>query len=186
MRRKFFDPKQHNWIEKRISPLLPQRHLSFSLSLFMLFLLVLFIYPAHGSLIPKEILSKLKKQPSFETLLKDPDLYKGQLILLGGMILSNDPLEDRTELLVEQRELSHSGKPKSSSHNKKSFYVISKDFLDPEIYTQGRLVTAYGTIKISRRSEKKKIYLEARSVYLWPQFSPPAGGYIGIGPGFFF
>ncbi|QSR86573.1 Slp family lipoprotein [Candidatus Methylacidiphilum infernorum] len=155
----------------------------------LLFLLALSSLGSIGfcSIIPKDLLNQYKNQPPLETILQKPEGYQDRFFLVGGKILSNEPLEDRTELLIEQRKLSHSGKPVgSSSKNKRLILIITKDFLDPNIYTEGRLVTAYGKITVRKLGKEKKIYLAARSIYLWPQFNPIQGGYIGGGPVFFF
>ncbi|CAI9086273.1 hypothetical protein A7K93_09010 [Candidatus Methylacidiphilum fumarolicum] len=153
------------------------------------FFLGIFFYAlvASASPIPKEIRKEAKNQPSFELLLKNPESFKNHLVLLGGVIIENTPLEDRTELLIEHRKLGSSGRPKYSTKNKKRFSVVTKDFLDPEIYAQGRFITVYGKVGSLQKGKEKQLLVYAKFIYLWPEdFIPSSGWYMGIGPGFFF
>jgi len=112
------------------------------------------------------------KNITFEQLIKNPDQYVGNSILLGGVIVSTENKNDGTLLEIYQTELDSSGEPKDVDISKGRFLAWDKDFLDSQIFRSGRRVTIVGVVK---GVEVRKVgqvdyhypYLVVKDIYLW-------------------
>lgn len=109
----------------------------------------------------------------FEELLESPDVYKGRMVILGGYILDvvNEP--ESSSIKVVQAPLGSQKKPKSKDLSKGRFIVRTDKFLDPEVYTRGRMLTTVGRVSggqeqpLGDRSYRYPV-IEAEELYLWP------------------
>lgn len=111
--------------------------------------------------------------PAFADLQANPDQYKGQPVVLGGMVVSVTNSSDSSTLEVLQLPLYSSGRPKTGSDQTGGrFRAVFSGFLDPEVYANGRMVTVRGQVS---GSEEDKIgdhpytylILQGDGHYLW-------------------
>jgi outer membrane lipoprotein len=124
--------------------------------------------------ISKQLLHRAGAPVLFEELIGHPDVYKDRIVVLGGYILEvvNDP--ESSLIIVIQAPLGSQNKPKSKDLSKGRFIVRSDKFLDPEVYTIGRKLTAGGRVSGGREKplgDRTYHYLviEAEELYLWPE-----------------
>ena len=94
--------------------------------------------------------SKVTYAGTFSELQKTPDVYKDEIIMLGGKILETNVSSTLSQLTVLQLALGNNGRPVNLDQSHGRFMVESKQFLDPAIYQKGMLLTLVGTLKGSK------------------------------------
>jgi outer membrane lipoprotein len=117
--------------------------------------------------------SKVTYAGTFSELQKTPDVYKDEIIMLGGKILETNVSSTLSQLTVLQLELGNNGQPVNFDQSNGRFIVQSKQFLDPAIYQKAMLLTLVGKLK---GSEVRAIggfdyfytLVEAIEIKLWP------------------
>ncbi len=122
----------------------------------------------------KQLRDEAEPQIPFQELLQSPDTYKGRVVILGGYILetANDP--DGSLLTILQAPLDSRNKPKSPDLTKGRFLLLTRKFLDPEIYSKDRALTVGGKVAGTRQGSlgnRSYVYpvIETEEVYLWPE-----------------
>jgi starvation-inducible outer membrane lipoprotein len=91
--------------------------------------------------------SKVTYTGSFSALQKTPDVYKGEVIILGGRIIETKASSPLSELTVLQLALGSSGRPENLDQSEGRFIVQTNQLLDPAIYQKDMLLTVVGTLK---------------------------------------
>jgi outer membrane lipoprotein len=91
-------------------------------------------------------LDQVDRGLSYTEVRADPEAYRGRTLLLGGMIVDNRSAADGTTLEVLRFFLDSWGRPDRPDEEGGRYLVQSADFLDPELYRKGRLVTLTGTV----------------------------------------
>lgn len=141
----------------------------------MLWLFMLFFLGGCASNLPKEITSAIETSPSLSEARQDFEQTKGQLVRWGGSIAAIENKNDETWLEVVSQSLSSQGKPQKSDKTEGRFIVKIDQFLEPEIYRKGRLITVYGAIveehdgKIGEQPYRFTV-VKAEKAYLWTEF----------------
>lgn len=108
-------------------------------------------------------------------VLADIDAHKGKQVRWGGTIASAKNKQGETWLEIVSRDLRASGKPTRSDKSAGRFIVKVAEFLEPEIYQQGRAVTVTGELVGSESGtigEQSYVFPVVRSdkVRLWPKY----------------
>ncbi len=139
--------------------------------------------------IPKESLRQVDPDITFQALVKNPDAYRGKVVLLGGQIMNTTLSEGATWVEVLQRPLDWRQRPKDTDESYGRFLVRFPGFQDPAIYSPGKKITVLGEVagkKSMPLGNIEYLYPELipREQYLWkPEaYSGPAF-HIGIGVG---
>jgi outer membrane lipoprotein len=96
--------------------------------------------------ISKEVRAEVQENLTFPMVLKNPAAYKGSVVLWGGSIIETVKVPEGTEIFVLQTPLDYMEMPESSSFSEGRFIAKSTDFLDPEIYKNGKKITLAGEI----------------------------------------
>lgn len=110
-----------------------------------------------------------------ESILRNFDIYRGRLVLMGGEIIETKNLEQETLIEVLQKPLSQStDRPLQEKDINGRFLVKYKNFKDPYVFSQGREITVAGIVtatEISKIDQKDYTYvvLENRETHLWPE-----------------
>ena len=99
-----------------------------------------------GSKIPPKVADRVSWKGGFKTLQADPDAYAGEILNLGGENVRIENLADHSEITVVQYPLDRKNRPQPEKESAGRFLIRSDDFLDPEIYEPGKLVTVAGEI----------------------------------------
>jgi outer membrane lipoprotein len=136
--------------------------------------------------------SKVTYTGSFSALQKTPDVYKGEVIILGGRIIETKASSPLSELTVLQLALGSSGRPENLDQSEGRFIVQTNQLLDPAIYQKDMLLTVVGTLKGSKvlsigGFEYTYPLVELIEIKLWPkgmQIRPIIHFGIGVGTSF--
>jgi outer membrane lipoprotein len=136
--------------------------------------------------------SKVTYTGSFSALQKTPDVYKSEVIILGGRIIETKASSPLSELTVLQLALGSSGRPENLDQSEGRFIVQTNQLLDPAIYQKDMLLTVVGTLKGSKvlsigGFEYTYPLVELIEIKLWPkgmQIRPIIHFGIGVGTSF--
>lgn len=144
---------------------------------------------ACGSAISKESLRQVDPEITFQGLIKDPDRYKGKVILVGGQIVSTTVRESESWIELLQQPLDWRQRPQNTDVSYGRFLVRFQGFLDPAIYAAGKKITVLGEVfgeKVQPINEMEYTYvvLLPREHYLWtPETYGEPSIHFGIGVG---
>lgn len=123
--------------------------------------------------ISKQIRDQVRPETTFTEVLKDPERYQGQMIVLSGVIISATNTKEGTLLQVLQRPAGFRGQPKGGDKTEGRFLALVIQYLDMYVYTQGREVTVAGDVQGKRtlpldKTEYTYPLIHAKELYLWP------------------
>jgi len=114
---------------------------------FMLFG-VYFVFVAGCSgvqVVPKDLEEQVNRDISFSQLLEAPLEHKGQILVMGGQVLSAKRLKHATQIEVLQLPLNRNMKPEDSLQESQGrFLALQEEFLDPATLPLGARVTVVG------------------------------------------
>ncbi len=138
--------------------------------------------------ISKESLRQADLNVTFQELQKDPDRYRGKVVLVGGQILGSRVQDGQTWVEVLQRPLTSRQRPQATDASYGRFLVRFSDFRDPAVYAPGRQITVLGEVEgkqISPLDASTYTYplLVPKEAYLWRPEEPGAGPLINFGFG---
>ena len=161
---------------------------------FPIAMLAIFLFVGCAPVISREVLREADTSISFEQLLREPEVYRGKTLLLGGDVIETQNLPDRTLIVVLQRPLGFRGRPAAGDVSHGRFIISVPGYLDPAIYRRGRKITVAGVAvgkEVRPLGEIDYSYpmLEKRELYLWPEeessFAEPQV-HFGVGVGVVF
>lgn len=144
--------------------------------------------------ISKQIREQVKPDITPEAVLSDPEHYKGEMIVISGIIIEAENTKEETLLKVLQRPAGSRGKPKDVDVSGGRFLAIVDHYLDPVLYSKDRAVTIGGEVQGTRilpLGEIQYTYpvVNVKEIYLWPvekqYYSPSPSFHIGFGLGYF-
>ena len=103
--------------------------------------------------------------------------FLGKTAILGGSVLDVVNLKDQTRLEALHVPLGVGQKPKDKDLSEGRLIIEYPGFLDPEVYTKGRLVTVTGKLLGSSASEENDkpfpyLRLLVMNLHLWPIEKP--------------
>tara|TARA_B100000686_G_C16728329_1_gene939117 strand:+ start:1249 stop:1776 length:528 start_codon:yes stop_codon:yes gene_type:complete len=127
-----------------------------------IFALVLFFNVSCSHSISEDMRKKVDENLSFAQLIESPKKFKGQMVMLGGVIVKTKNFPDRTEVEVINKELDHWGYPDRGDSSLGRFIFTRPGFLDPQIYTKGRYLLGVGKVQGSFQGKVDK------QTYLYP------------------
>jgi outer membrane lipoprotein len=112
--------------------------------------------------------------PSIKAVLSAPADYVSRPVRWGGSIMEVDNRQDSTWVTVLALELGSHGEPQEGSGSPGRFIAVVPGFLDPAVFTEGRLLTLFGTLS---GSEDRKVgeytyrypVMQVEEHYLWPE-----------------
>lgn len=125
-----------------------------------------------ASPVPQPIREAPSGAPSAQAVRGNPQDFAGAKVRWGGTIAAVENREGETVIEVVSRELESNGRPKETDRSGGRFLARHSGFLDPMIYTKGRLLTVAGTVAgEERRPIGKFTYsfpvVNVESLYLW-------------------
>jgi outer membrane lipoprotein len=158
---------------------------------------------SHSPVISKETLKQVDTRATFAEVIKDPDAYKGKTVLFGGEIIELENRRERTAIAVLQHPLDSRDRPVAGDVSEGRFIITMQGFLDPAIYSPGRMVTVAGQVAGKEKHPLGEIeytypVIEKQGLYLWPIERPDTatprwsfgfgvgtgGAGVGVGTGF--
>jgi outer membrane lipoprotein len=130
--------------------------------------------------ISPSMVEKSDKTISFEMLRTDPTMYKGRLVIFGGVIAQTSNLKQGTLITVSQKPLDYWGKPVRTNKTGGQFFVFSPRYLDSLTYDAGREITvaaevAGTSLKALGEGEFDQPMLISKELKLWPRELGKAG-----------
>jgi len=135
-----------------------------------------------ASAFPREVMRDVATAVTAADLRRDPVVYKGARVIVGGEILSTQPKTGQTEIELLARRLRDDDSPEQSDRSPGRLLLRSPDFLDPAVYAPGRRITVIGTV--SGEEERKVGELPYRypvitveRIRLWAQDVGQYGSY---------
>ncbi len=69
--------------------------------------IVLFLAWGCVAMIPYEVIKDVDRKISFEDIKKDPDVFTGKKVVLGGEIIETQALKDGTQIEILQKPLDY-------------------------------------------------------------------------------
>ena len=139
--------------------------------LFILVLLSLVLVAACAPF-PQKLLREAEPAVLLSDVQKDPDLYKGKVVIWGGVIIETLNRKDETVIKVVQTNLDLQKRPENADKSSGRFMIRYKGFLDPYIYGKGREITVAGVV-IGKEEQAigdiRYVYpvVDSRDIHLW-------------------
>lgn len=127
--------------------------------------------------LPADLTTQLNHSLSFTQIKASPDEHKGQLVILGGQILSAKRLTDSTELVILQLPLIKQREPSTELTQSQGRYIAyQQTFLDPATVPPGTRITLVGELSGSATQpldETDYTYptLIIKQFNIWPTYS---------------
>jgi outer membrane lipoprotein len=131
---------------------------------------------------------------AFPDLQRQPERYRGAVVIFGGQILETVVKEGETRVQVLQLPLGSQQRPDNMAASQGRFIVLYKRFADPLVYEKGRKITVAGVVEggqvmmLNDRPYSLPVLLE-RETHLWktedyyPAYAPGPAVQFGIGVG---
>ena len=101
------------------------------------------------SVLSNRIVQEDEKIP-FPELLKNPDRFRGSVVILGGQIIETVVREQESHVQVLQLPLGWQQQPDITAASQGRFLVAYPRFVDPLIYGKGRKITVGGVVQGGR------------------------------------
>lgn len=113
----------------------------------------------------------------FLEIQKNPDKFRGMVVIWGGVIIETTNLKESTAIKVMQTALDIQERPTNLDSSEGRFIILVDRFLDPDIFKKGRQVTVGGVIagkETQPIGEIQYIYplVQAKELKLWEQPLP--------------
>lgn len=142
--------------------------------------------------ISRQIREQVKPNITAGDVLKNPENYKGETVILSGVIIDSENTKEGTLLKVLQRPSGFREKPKDVDTSEGRFLAFVDHYLDISVYAKDRAVTLGGTIQGIRTLPLGEIQynyplISVKEIHLWPveKSYDSANPSFHIGVGFF-
>lgn len=112
----------------------------------VLIILMVLTFTGCAHVVSQEIRDTIDPDLSTEELFKDPDAFKGRIVVLGGIIIDSRNTKEGTYIEILQKPLNYRGIPKDTDLSYGRFIVLSPGFVDTAVFSRGRAVTCAGEI----------------------------------------
>ncbi|MEK6777266.1 MAG: Slp family lipoprotein [bacterium] len=124
--------------------------------------------------VPPELRSKVNRAVLFGDIVRDPGRYNGELVVLGGVIISATNRQEGTEVEILQKPLLRTDEPVDADETGGRFIGFYPGYLETAVYEKGRKVTVVGEVNGKvERPIGEVIYgypvIRARKIHLWPE-----------------
>jgi outer membrane lipoprotein len=145
------------------------------------------------SVLSNQIIQQADEKISFQDLQKQPQQYRGAVVILGGQIVETVVKEGETWVQILQLPLGAEQRPDITAPSQGRFIMVYMRFVDPLIYEKGRKITVAGVVEGSSVITLKDVPYNApvlleRETYLWkaeayPGYRTGPAVQFGIGVG---
>ena len=127
--------------------------------------------------LPPDLTNQLNTSLSFSQIKAFPEEHQGELVILGGQILSAKRLTDSTELIILHLPLIQQREPSTKlTHSQGRYIAYQQKFLDPATVPSGTRITLVGELSGSitqKLDEADYTYptLTIKQFTVWPAHS---------------
>jgi outer membrane lipoprotein len=126
------------------------------------------------AVLSSQIRQRADRSIVFERLYAAPEAYSGRLVILGGEIVRLWNVPTATWLEIAHRPLDAEEQPILTAHSTGNFLVRYEHYLNPLVYSAGRVVTVAGQvvgpyIDTTGARQDAPPLLAGVEIYLWPQ-----------------
>lgn len=125
---------------------------------------------------PPEVNDQALPPIPFDVLINDVNKYMGDTVIVGGHVVSVDNQANITKIIAVQTPLGVGQKPKIKDTSQGRLVLVYNGFIDPEVYTKDRLITAGGKITgssaLDRQPDYPYLQVEVGNIHLWPVEKP--------------
>jgi len=146
---------------------------------------ILLLHYGCTHVISEDVRSRVDNQLSLSAVFKQPETFRGSVVILGGTIVKTMNNNEGTFIEVVEKPLNYRGIPTYSDVSYGRFIVAHPGFLDSELFSGGRYVTVAGEVigsRIQKLEEMDYSYLLLKGIEIHlvdPDKGIPV--YIGIG-----
>lgn len=148
------------------------------------FSLFFFVFASGCSyVISGDLRAKVDRSLTFNDAQKNPNTYKGKMVLWGGEIIQTLPQKDGTTLVeVLQWQLGWRGEPKRIVSFQGKFLILVNEYLDPVLYRGRKKITVAGEILGEIQGDKIEYLTEiayryplilSKQIHVWKDYSFP-------------
>jgi outer membrane lipoprotein len=121
---------------------------------------------------------KVNEDLVFVKVLANPSAFKGEIVVWGGVIMKTVGSARQSALFLHETPFDFRGRPRGEKFSEGLFIAKTSEFLDPNIYTSGRVVTVAGEIVGQELGTYRDVpyaypVIRIREVHLWKKESPP-------------
>jgi outer membrane lipoprotein len=129
-----------------------------------------------------EALKQVDRRVAFYDLSRNPEVFVGKNVILGGSIIAVAKREGGTRLEIAELPLTSTNRPDPGYESTGRFLATTPDPLDRDIYRTGLLITVIGTVTGRARvitDEDEEIYplLAVKEMRVWSYYEPPRVAY---------
>ena len=158
----------------------------------VIILILLICLVSCTSVIRKDLIEQGTRNPSLAELIRDPEMYRNRIFILGGVVARTTLKPEGSEIEALYIPVDSFGYPQEtgiSSHRFLAVYPREQGVLDPLIYQKDRVISIAGTftgVVASRLDEMEYVFPHFRitQIYLQPKkpamayyyYPPPYGG----------
>ncbi len=140
-------------------------------------ILLIFLMIISCTPFPRQVMQDVNKEIEFSDAFKDPEKFKEEAVIWGGVIVETVSKPDETLLIVRQTNLDFQKRPNNLDKYSGRFIIQYRGFLDPSIYSRDREITVAGTIKGREErliGEYRYRYpiIDTRAIHLWEKRGP--------------
>lgn len=125
---------------------------------------LLFALSGCAHVISREMLSRANQDLTFTQIIRNPETYRGQIAIVGGVIIETENEKNETVITVLQAPLDVSGVPLGDEYSQGRFIARVSGYLDAQVYRKDRLVTLAGEVV------GKEVRTVGETEYAYPVF----------------
>ncbi|MBA3967742.1 MAG: Slp family lipoprotein [Nitrospirales bacterium] len=163
--------------------------MKFSTILSILCLAIIFNGCSRYNVVPDKLESKVNHTLKFEQIRENPEQYKGEVVVVGGEVLSIKREQNATRIVVLQLPLNDDFIPADQRTKTQGRFIAlskGKDPLDPAVLEKEKAISIVGeiigfeTIQVGE-DEKKVPVFGIKDLTIWDEARYWGRGYSGYG-----
>lgn len=157
----------------------------------ILFPAIIFVGCSQYQVIPERLENQVNQTLEFKQIRENPETFKGELMVVGGEVLSVNRKQDATRIEVLQLPLNDDFTPANQRTKTQGRFIAlskGKDPLDPAVLEKGKAISIVGeiigseTIQVGEVSREVPIF-GIKDLTIWDEALYWGRGYSGFGWG---
>lgn len=141
---------------------------------FLFYLWIVWMSAGCAHVISSPVREQATMNLGVEEVRRNPDFYKGKVVIWSGKILSGENRADGTWFEVLELPADRQGKPSDSTRSGGRFLAKEPRFVDTALFAPNRLVTIAGTLTGSEQRTVGAVpyvypVVTVMEMHLWPE-----------------